>query len=275
MLDKPGTITAVWGDPQIGSQTGLSLPEWTIYQKPEQEIKYTASKAQNWIYDNWLDYWQYVRECAGVRGKHRKHRIVSICMGDIIEGTHHDASDLMHNVNDQIDMAAELLTPVANLSDGGIYGVMGTEAHGGANNTNEKQVVSRVGFKMYDQELLLDIDGLIIMAYHHGKVGGQDWTSAAAGVAVRAQLTTLQTGDPCPRLVFTAHNHIVDDSGEKVMGTRAITTPSWQLRTAFGYRVASGKRSDIGGLVVMPGGFVDFSRARYRAAPGQRKLVTI
>lgn len=263
-----GTVIAVWGDTQIGSHTGLSLPQWQTAAKPGQAGLYTATLAQNWIYDNWLDYWAYVKALAG-----KKHRIVSICMGDIIEGNHHESTELMQDVNDQVDMASEILKPVANL--GPIYGVMGTEAHGGPNNTNERAVASRVGFKMYDQELLLNIDGLIIMAYHHGKVGGQDWTSAAAGVAVRAQLNTLHTQDPCPNLVFTAHNHIIDDSGFKVKGTRALTTPSWQLRTAFGYRVASGKRSDIGGFVVTPDGHVDETKSRYEAAPGQRKLVTV
>jgi hypothetical protein len=271
--EKPGTVIPVFSDTQIGGSTALCLPQWQIRgAKPDETMPFEASLASKWLYEKWVDYWEYIKFLAGVQGKHRKHRILSIHGGDILEGVHHGSLQSLQDVGDQIEMASNIMTTVANLSDGGVYGAMGTEAHAGPGWCYERQIAKNAGFRAYEPELHLDIDGLIVWCYHHGRAGKRDHTSAAAGVAVDARLMALETGEPAPRYVFTAHNHVIDDSGEKLL-TRAMTLPSWQLKTAFGFRVASGKRSDIGGVIILPNGELDTSRMRYYAAPGQTRLV--
>jgi len=84
-------------------------------------------------------------------------------------------------------------------------------------------------------------------------------------------LTTEKWSKPAPR----AHNHTIDDSGEKHKGTRAITIPAWQLKTTYVWRIKYGLiRSDIGGILWdSETNQVDFSRARYKAQPHQRKVI--
>jgi hypothetical protein len=180
----------------------------------------------------------------------------------------------MPNPDDQVAMASEIMTQVANLSDGGLFVCMGTETHAGRNGAEERRVVENAGGR-YAPDWLLDIDGLVIRAYHHGNAAKREWTSSAAGLAAGAIIEAAQTGDPIPRYVFAGHNHVIDDSGEKVTGTRYVACPSWQLKTAFGHRVAKGRRSDLGGLIILPDGSLDWSRSRYMAAPGQSKVVKI
>ena len=271
-----GTVVAVVGDTHIGSYTALSLPTWMLMGKPGEEVEYQANLAQNWIYEKWQDYWGYVKTLAGVKGKTRKHRIVAVHVGDIVDGVHHQTIQSLQNPDDQIDMAAEIMEQVANLADGGLYLTIGTEVHAGPNGSYEYRISKRVGAKQIDQSLLLDIDGLRILVYHHGRASKRDWTSTAAGMAVEARLDAQESGQPVPRYVFSGHNHTIDDSGEKDCQCRAVALPSWQLRTAFGWRVGPGKtRSDIGGMIILPDGTLDWSRMRYVAPPGGRKVTVV
>jgi hypothetical protein len=276
MLNKPGTVVAIVSDTHIPSTTGLCLPEWTIKgAKSDESVLVKSSIAGSWMYQNWCEYWEYIRHLAGVVGPSRKHRIVTIHVGDILEGVHHDTKQIMLlDEGDQIDMAAAIMTDVANLSDGGVFGCHGTPAHAGEIYQSERTVAQRAGFKMFEPELHLDIDGLIVWAFHHGAAGKRDWASAAARVATEARLYAQDLGEPPPDYVFSGHHHIIDDSGFKLK-TRAITCPSWQLKTSFGRKVASNRRSDIGGFIILPGGQLDESRARYGAAPDAPRLVTV
>jgi hypothetical protein len=276
MRDKPGTVIAVIGDTHAASTTGLCLPEWTIQgAKADESVTVKASPAASWIYQNWCDYWEYVRYCAGVVGPSRKHRIITIHLGDIVEGVHHGAKQIMlAELSDQEDMAAAIMTDVANLSDGGVFGCHGTPAHAGGLYESERTVANDAGFKMFEPELHLDIDGLIVWAFHHGAAGKRDWSSAAARVAVEARLYAQDLNEPPPNYVFAGHHHVIDDSGVKLK-TRAIACPSWQLKTSFGRKVASNRRSDIGGFIILPGGQLDESRARYAGAPDNPRLVKV
>jgi len=269
MRIKPGTIVAIVGDTHIGGYTALSLPEWQLIADENERLPYKANKAGEWVYQKWTAYWDAVRFLAA-----KTHRIVTVHLGDVIDGYHHNTLQAMPNVDDQIEMAAEIMTGIANISKGGLFVCMGTETHAGRNGADERKVVQRAGGQ-YAPDWTLDIDGLIIRAYHHGGASKSFWTSSGARLAAEAQIEASQTGQPIPRYVFAGHNHVIDDSGEKVAGTRYIACPSWQLKTAFGHRVARGRRSDIGGLIILPDGSLDWSQSRYMAAPGQAKVVTV
>jgi hypothetical protein len=269
MRTKPGTIVAIVGDTHIGGYTALSLPEWELIADENERLPYKANKAGEWLHQRWGEYWSHVKALAA-----KTHRIVTIHLGDVIDGFHHNTLQAMPNTDDQVEMAAEIMTQVANISKGALFVCMGTEAHAGRNGADERKVVQRAGGQ-YAPDWTLDIDGLIIRAYHHGGASKSFWTSAGARLAAEAQIEAVQTGQPIPRYVFAGHNHVIDDSGEKVTGTRYIACPSWQLKTAFGHRVARGRRSDIGGLIILPDGSLDWSQARYMAAPGQTKVVKV
>jgi hypothetical protein len=271
------SIVALIGDTHIGGMTALSLHEWNCDTGEVHEDgtpimqKYTATLAQNWIYSNWLDFWGYVEKLCG-----RKHRLIAIHGGDIIEGNHHHTVQAMPNVGDQVGMAIDILKPIANLcskTKGKLIFIRGTEAHAGEGAQSEAGIASALGCQCV-WEGIFDIDGVLIDCAHHGRAGQRDWTSQAASMATEAitEAATDRPSRPAPNYVFRWHNHLVDDSGEKVVGTRAISMPAWTLRGAFGYRAAAGHRSDIGGVIIRENGELDLSRLRYWAAPGQRKI---
>jgi hypothetical protein len=275
-----GTITAIVSDSHIGGITSLSLHTWECDTGEVHEDgtpitqTYTATLAQDWIYESWLDFWGHVEKLCG-----RKHRLIAIHLGDIVEGNHHHTVQAMPNVGDQCGMAIELLRPIANLcsrTHGELRFIRGTEAHSGEGAQSEAGIAAALGCKC-TWEGIYDIDGTIIDVAHHGRAGRRVWTSAAASMAVEAIQDAVTDRPPRvpPRYVFRGHNHIVDDSGDKIHGTRAIALPAWTLRNGFGYRAAAGKRSDVGGVIILPDGSLDLSRLRFFAAPGQRKVITL
>src|SRR3972149_8413370 len=102
------TITAIIGDLHIGGNTAIAPPEFEIYHQDEEKKQVLRhSIMQRWLWDNWLDYWRYVWQLVG--GSPRKHRLVVVCMGDVIEGIHHGSTQLMQEKKDQIHLATSIL----------------------------------------------------------------------------------------------------------------------------------------------------------------------
>jgi hypothetical protein len=269
-----GTITAIVSDTHIGGNTALSLHEWNCdtglinTDGTPMMQKYQATIAQDWIYECWLDYWAHVKTLAG-----KKNRIVVIHLGDVIDGDHRNNNQAMPNISDQKNMAVEILKPVSNMADS-FYVFRGTQWHTGAIAGDETMVAQELGATSL-WEAIVDVDGVLMDCAHHGRAGSRLWYSLAGGIAIDA-ISDAVTDVPArqiPRYVFRGHMHRIDDSGEKIPGTRALTLPSWQLKTEFGHQVGAGRRTDIGGVIVLPDGSLDLSKLRYFAAPGHRKVV--
>jgi len=269
---KPA-IVAIVSDTHIGSTTALCLPEWSwdsgVVDQHGEQIRgsYKFSREQEWIYNNWIDYWSYVKRLAG-----KKYRIITVHVGDVVDGDHHQTVQAIPNIEDQESLAVEILKPIANMGD--MYFIRGTGAHAGELSRSEVRVAKELGAKMCVWELILSVNNILIDFAHHGRAGGRLWTSAGAGSATESVVEAAVGNRKLPRYVFRGHNHIIDDSGEKNPTTRYMSLPSWQLRTEYGYKVSPGTRSDIGGVIVLPDGSLDLSKLRYFAAPGQRKVIT-
>lgn len=259
------TLTVIIADTQFGGTTAVAPPE---FENSEGQL-ISASKQQGWLYECWNEFREYSYSLL----KRHRARLVFIHMGDIIEGDHHQSVQLLPSVEDQENLATQMLEPYALKADR-FFIVRGTEAHSGPNGESENRIASRLGATIM-WEGLLNIDGVVVDIAHHGRAGKRPWTSAAAGMALEAKYNAITEGNPIPRYVFRGHNHVVDDSGEKVDGTRALVLPCWQLKTAFGNKVAAGSRSDIGGLIILPDGSLDTSRLRYRAMLGQREIQNV
>jgi hypothetical protein len=174
-----------------------------------------------------------------------------------------------------VEAFEELMLPILAKADG-FYGVLGTgPSHAGMDNSTEAQIYRDLGAIEFGQNLTLNVDGVLHTFFHHGRSGGRPWTSSAAGLAAEVMLDFAQAGLPLPNYIWSGHTHRSDDSGSKFRDTRAISLPSWQLKTSFGYRVSSGTvRSDIGGYIVVDG-VVDGSRSRYRGQPDQRRIICV
>lgn len=246
------TVTAIISDTHIGSTVGLAVPK---FENDDGQL-ILASREQKWIYECWLDYWKYVYTLA----KQYKARLIVIHLGDVIDGDHHQTTQALPNLNDQRRMALELLEPIANIAARMVI-LRGTGAHAGEASQDEVDLATELGAEIY-WEKLLDIDGVLLDVAHH-PISGVPET-----LARRAQYTALEEGNPIPRYCLRGHRHLIKDSGEQVKDTRAVILGAWTLRSGHGYKVASGVRSDIGGLIILPGGVLDMSRLRYQAVGG-------
>ena len=263
-----GTILAIISDTHIGSSTALAPLEFTVHNRSDDERQVTkANKLQTWLYECWTDYWNYVFKLS------KKKRLIVVHVGDLIDGLHHGSLQVMNEVTDQIEAFEELMLPIVAKADG-FYGVLGTgPSHAGMDNTIEAQIYRDLGAVEFGQNLTLNVDGVLHTFFHHGRAGGRPWTSSSAGLAAEVMLDFAQAGLPLPNFIWSGHTHRTDDSGSKFRDTRAISLPSWQLKTSFSYRVSAGTvRSDIGGYIVV-NGIVDESHSRYRGQPDKRKII--
>ena len=204
------TITVIISDTHIGSSVSLSTPQFLIHTEREEEAQTVdASNAQKWLWVSWVDFWDYVKVLAVVRGKHRKHRIVTVHLGDIVDGLHHNTTQGIGEVADQMKLAETILNPVRALSDGGMYITYGTDAHNGGAGSYESQVAQNIGAE-HDWEYTLDIEGgALLDVGHHGRAGQRDWTSAAAGIAAEVILDYAKAGEKIPEYIFRGHVHVV------------------------------------------------------------------
>jgi len=109
-------------DLHVGSYSGI-MPDGGI--KVDSGSKFTPSKPQQMLIDFWDHFWnKYVPEST----KQCK-KIQVVINGDVIDGNHHNAVDLIPNVEDQRLAAEKLLRPIRNRYDMAI--TRGTEVHGG------------------------------------------------------------------------------------------------------------------------------------------------
>lgn len=265
-----GTVLAIVSDTHVGSSTALAPLEFSVHNRSDYEAQVTkANKLQKWLYECWTDYWDYVFKLA------KKKRLIVVHCGDLVDGVHHGSLQVMNEVEDQAEACLELMMPIVAKCDG-FFGVLGTgPSHAGMDNSTEAALYRQLGAVEFGQHLTLDIDGILHTFFHHGRSGYRPWTSSSAGLAAEVMLDFAQEGLPLPNFIWTGHTHRTDDSGSKFASTRAISLPSWQLKTSFGYKVSAGTiRSDIGGYLVVDG-IVDGSKSHYRGQPDQRKIIVL
>jgi len=266
-----GTVLAIISDTHVGSSTALAPLEFSVHNRSDFETQVTqANKLQRWLYECWTDYWNHVFKLA------KKKRLIVVHVGDLVDGLHHGSLQVMNEVEDQAEAFIDLMLPILKRADG-FYGVLGTgSSHAGQDNSTEAMLYRQLGAIEFGQSLTLAVDGYIHTFFHHGRAGGRPWTSSSAGLAAEVMLDFAQSGLPLPNFIWSGHTHRSDDSGSKFRDTRAISLPSWQLKTSFGYRVSAGTvRSDIGGYIVVDGNIVDDSRSRYRGQPDQRRIIVV
>lgn len=269
-----GSILAVISDTHFGSNTAVSPLKFEVHNRNTLEAQITsANRLQQWLYECWVDFWDYVEHLRG-NGRKRKRLIVAH-LGDVCDGSHHGTTQIVQEVHDQVKIAIDMLEPIRYKASIFI-GILGTmPAHAGQDHVNEVEIYRELGADHIEQTLTLDIDGVLVDLAHHGRVGTRPWTSGAAGLGAEVMLDYAQAGKPLPHFILRGDRHRFDDSGAKFENTRVVQCPSWQLKTSFGWRVSSNTtRSDIGG-VILNDGLLDLSKARYRGQPDARKVVKV
>ena len=265
-----GTVLAIISDTHVGSSTAVSPLRYTVHNRSSYEAQVMeANRLQKWLYECWTDYWDHVFKLA------KKKRLIVVHCGDLVDGVHHGSLQVMNEVEDQAEAFVDLMLPILKRADG-FYGVLGTgPSHAGQDNATEAQLYRDLGAIEFGQTLTLAVDGVIHDFAHHGRAGARPWTSSAANLATEVIMDYAAQGLPMPNYIWRGHNHRIDDSGSKLPGTRAISLPSWQLKTSYGWRVsANTTRSDIGGYIVVDG-LLDDSKSRYKGQPDQRRILIV
>ena len=164
------TILAIFGDTHIGSSTALAPPSFTIHnQDPKERQPVSYNRLQKWLWECWTDYWDYIDYLARDGGRKRKHRIIAVHLGDIIDGNHHGTLQIIQDVGDQSIVAIDVMQPIRDKADK-FFGVVGTSAHGGNSGSNEIAIYKDLGVDDYDQSLMLEIDGKVHDFKHQGLI---------------------------------------------------------------------------------------------------------
>lgn len=264
-----GSVLVVLSDTHIGSSTALSSLSFTVHNRSDNEVQVMeANRLQKWLYRNWTDFFEYVKE------KRKKKRVIVAHLGDVIDFNHHGSTQLVQETGDQVKMAIELLDPYRDIADKFI-GILGTAVHAGPDHAVEADIYRQLNADYIEQQMTIEIDGVLVDLAHHGRAGFRPWTSSAAGLASEIMLDYAQSGLPLPHFIFRGHLHTMDDSGSKFENTRLIQCPSWQLKTTYANRVAGNtRRSDIG-AILLNDGKLDLSHSRYRGQPDGRKVIRL
>ena len=242
------TILAVVGDTHINSSVGLSPLTINL----DDGGTYRASKAQRWLWYNWLDYW----ECVAKLVTQHDAKVWTVFNGDLVEGDGKNRSHQLITQNDTtvMSMALDAIQPALEASDR-LFVVRGTAAHVGLSASLEEKVaidIEAVKCKETDTyswwKLLLDCDGVLFDITHHGKVGRLPWTKSNPLNVTATRLIMHYAGYRLPKVAIRSHNHIYVDTFNNYP-IRVIANPAWQLKTEYSHRLDIIEEADIGGSI--------------------------
>ena len=253
MPDKKAIV--VVSDLHIGSLSGLCPPEGI--QLDSGGIL-GQSKMQDYTWRCWNHFWN---EWVPARTKGiKKSNISVVANGDVIDGNHHQAVDLIPNVMTQERAAVDILKPIANKYK--LYMVRGTEAHGGKADQNTESIARQLGCPPDTTgnnsvwQLWLDVDGVVIQFAHHIATTSSAAyeTSAPMRELVSGLVEAAQWGQRMPDVMVRSHRHryipvSIPRSGDRDL--QLVITPAWQVRTPHVERIDRMRLPHIGGVIII------------------------
>jgi len=251
------TLLVTFGDTHCGSTRGLMLPKGVedvdgniILPNPLQKI----------IIQQWYECWNMVKE------KRKGKRLVIVCMGDSVEGIHHDTTQVVsRRVESHEEIATEMYDEALRIADFGsgdlLFFLSGTEEHTDSGSQSEERVardfshiaiIDKTNSRYTWEMLRLNINGVLCDFAHHGASPGMRHHTKEN--SLRYTLRSLasdniDSGEAVPNLVFSAHCHALVMSG-KIYANKyeieGVIIPSFQFKTGYAIKVFPYKLSDIG-----------------------------
>jgi hypothetical protein len=243
-------IVAV-SDEHIGSLSGLMPAEIKL----DSGSILKPSAVQNMLLEFWNHFWwEFVpRVTKGCKD------IMVVDNGDVIDGNHHNAVDLIPNIKDQRRAAKELLQPIRNKYKMAM--VRGTEAHGGISEQDTEQLAMDLdciedrstGNRSWYQ-FWVECSGVLFQFAHHiGTTSSAAYeTSAPMRELVAGLVESAQWGQRLPDVFVRSHRHRYIPVSIPAQGDRDISlyiTPAWQLRTPHTERIDRMRLPHIGGVI--------------------------
>lgn len=263
------TILAVCNDLHVGSPFAISPARWLMHDGTETR----PNELQEIILAHWCTCW------ANVAKLRKGARLVIVVLGDVIEGLHHETTEITTSrIDTQEAMAIAVIESalkIAKFSNrhDAIRFVNGTSAHDGIGSASLERVARNVlardandGTPSSTNILRLNVNGVRFDVTHKPGSGpgsrAHTLGNAFHGWLRSLYFSALEEGQPPPRYVLTAHHH--NYLRRDVHATRGhvaltgIICPSWKVKDEYVYRVAPFALSSIGMLAfdVQPDGAV-------------------
>lgn len=229
---------------------------------------YIPSRIQKVLGVWWEKYWnEWIPEAT------RGEDFILVHNGDIIDGIHHKSTtQISHNINDQKNLALEMLEPIIALPHcKGYYQIRGTEAHAGQAQEYEEDIAQQLGaipnedgqYSRYDLWLKFGEHKLLAHFSHHiGVTNSASYESTAVHKEyIEACVEAGKWGLEPPDCVVRSHRHrfYKVELPSKNDNAISVVTPSWQLKTPFVWKLGMGRSStpQIGGIVIREGNEVN------------------
>jgi hypothetical protein len=251
------TLIAVVSDVHAGSSVSVCSPKIELDDGGE----YVASKSQQWLWQNWLNFWERVKT---IRDRENA-KLYQIWNGDLTEGSHHSSTQILSgNSSVQAQVVAALMKVPLDLAPDKMWFIRGTEAHVGKSAEGEEKIAD--GLRRDKRPIVkdrdtgtsshwhakLEVDGVRLDFAHHGRIGQRPWTKPNVTMNLAAEIfyEHAARGEPWPHIAVRSHFHTYVDTGG-AHPVRVIQTPAWQLHTAFAHKVVTEKLADIGGVLIL------------------------
>ena len=239
----------------------------SLVYAPPQEVPldgggtYNPSKFQRIVASWWDEFWgEWVPEVT------EGQPFGVVINGDALDGVHHNSTtQISHNRADQQNIALALLKPVAELCEGRLLMVRGTEAHVGQSGEDEERL-ARALDAIPDEngcrsrnEIWMRVGERLVHCLHHIGVSGSAHYSHTALSKELSEIyyESARWAEEAPGAVVRSHRHRPDEvriSTSKGY-SYCFVTAGWQLKTPFAYKVPGARISppQIGGSVIIQG----------------------
>lgn len=223
---------------------------------------YMPSPFQKKLWQYWRIFWdEFVPDA--VRGE----PFGIVINGDATEGVHHrSTTQISQNIEDQREIAYQLLSPLVTLCDGNFWMVRGTEAHVGASGEFEENLAKRLNTipnaegQHARYELWKHVGPKLVHLLHHvGSTGSQAYEATAVHKElVESFAESARWGRRPPDVIVRSHRHrhiettIATGNGQNTSRATAVVTPAWQGKTPFSWKIPGARLStpQFGGIVI-------------------------
>lgn len=188
--------------------------------------------------------------------------------GDAVEGVHHrSTTQISHNLEDQAEIAYQILAPIAAKCPGRFWMIRGTEAHVGPSGHCEEALAKRLGavkskegqYARYELRKMVGPKQVHLL-HHIGSTGSQAYEATAVHKELVESFaeSARWRRDP-PDVIVRSHRHrhiettvATGDDKNNTGRATAVVTPAWQGKTPFAWKIPGARLStpQFGGIVI-------------------------
>ena len=236
-------LLVIVSDLHCGSTVGLCPPDCPLLD----DGCWTLNPIQQWIWDRWLDFNQWVDDYT------RGRPFVLLANGDLTEGVHHRTVQVIHaDPGVHARVAIDVLAPLAAKASRR-YVVRGTGCHvghSGEHSIGRTLRAASVGGAYSLHHWLFRVAGQVVSAKHHiGATSRRALRASALSINLEEELSECYAaGWEPPSLIVRSHRHTFGHYATE--DAQIVVTPAWQCLTEHGWKVVPNAIPRVGGVIV-------------------------